>query len=726
MTEMKKSEFLQKIQPHLEQTDLKKICLFISNYLGKNDDLTLLLRRCNNIDEDFDKKKISKEYYDIEQRRILISLQNILEDLSENSIVANPFEDEIQEDKITIKEKTEWANEFLRQYTHRIAHKIKKHFEIEMELLPDYTGTDTHFAKNHFAHLTKEDKNKAYHELAPIFERYDKRVLLIGEPGSGKTVLLLKFAAEKLQEYIDSPEKKYFPIILNLASWRSEMQHFSVWLEKVLRQSGFSSVTATHLVKYQPFLLLLDGLDEIRSKEDRESCLKALSEYLTHINRNTQTIICSRKAEYKATDANAPVYVSFCVKPLKEKQLKEEIESKKQDGINLLNALKGNKPLLETLQTPFYLATALEVFASPNENAPIFPSKEEYQAYILAKYVDRQLNSPDMFYEKEKIEKYLQFLARNMRERGLLRIEMVDLQPDWLARSWFMNLIVFVSINLFYFIPLFIYLLFKQSDIAVGFHIFGLVLLSVSDLFFIVCLFLILISAIIKGIGKQLINPKEVIKFSLKTWLIETIKNILDSIYEGFALGFIFGLILGLIFGFDIALLPCLFLGFLFGLIKGIVDDLPTNAVECEGLMILKSSYSRFYREILWQILQSIMVWIILNSLPSLGVYGLILLIMQSNYDVGYDYIFIDKTILFYSILYSILYSIILGAWVGIANTSILKHFTLRFCLYIEDSLPLQVDKFFDTMATKEIALMEKDGGTWRFRHELLQDYFCR
>jgi hypothetical protein len=31
-----------------------------------------------------------------------------------------------------------------------------------------------------------------------------------------------------------------------------------------------------------------------------------------------------------------------------------------------------------------------------------------------------------------------------------------------------------------------------------------------------------------------------------------------------------------------------------------------------------------------------------------------------------------------------------------------------------------------DAMAHKDIALMEKDGGTWRFRHELLQDYFCK
>ena len=46
----------------------------------------------------------------------------------------------------------------------------------------------------------------------------------------------------------------------------------------------------------------------------------------------------------------------------------------------------------------------------------------------------------------------------------------------------------------------------------------------------------------------------------------------------------------------------------------------------------------------------------------------------------------------------------------------------LRFFLYREGSMPLQYVTFLDTIA-EQSGLMEKDGGQWRFRHQLIQDY---
>lgn len=54
---------------------------------------------------------------------------------------------------------------------------------------------------------------------------------------------------------------------------------------------------------------------------------------------------------------------------------------------------------------------------------------------------------------------------------------------------------------------------------------------------------------------------------------------------------------------------------------------------------------------------------------------------------------------------------------------SILQHFHLRWLLYRKGLLPLRLVRFLNE-ATK-YHILESDGGTWRFRHKILQDYFA-
>ena len=55
---------------------------------------------------------------------------------------------------------------------------------------------------------------------------------------------------------------------------------------------------------------------------------------------------------------------------------------------------------------------------------------------------------------------------------------------------------------------------------------------------------------------------------------------------------------------------------------------------------------------------------------------------------------------------------------------SILQHFHLRWLLYRQGLFPWKLVKFLKE-ATKH-HILESDGGSWRFRHRILQDYFAR
>jgi hypothetical protein len=57
-----------------------------------------------------------------------------------------------------------------------------------------------------------------------------------------------------------------------------------------------------------------------------------------------------------------------------------------------------------------------------------------------------------------------------------------------------------------------------------------------------------------------------------------------------------------------------------------------------------------------------------------------------------------------------------------VLHFSIFQHFHLRWLLYKKGALPWDLVNFLNEMARRN--LFESDGATWRFRHQIIQDYF--
>ncbi|PHN01814.1 hypothetical protein CRP01_34815 [Flavilitoribacter nigricans DSM 23189 = NBRC 102662] len=55
---------------------------------------------------------------------------------------------------------------------------------------------------------------------------------------------------------------------------------------------------------------------------------------------------------------------------------------------------------------------------------------------------------------------------------------------------------------------------------------------------------------------------------------------------------------------------------------------------------------------------------------------------------------------------------------------SILQHIHLRYLLYKKDLLPKKLVHFLKE-ATKQ-NILESDGGSWRFRHRIIQDHLAK
>ena len=103
-------------------------------------------------------------------------------------------------------------------------------------------------------------------DIVNVFDQAGRRLLLVGEPGSGKTVLLYKIAEHLEQEHLKDPSRP-LPVVLNLSAWEQGATVESWMIHQLCdRLSGLGfpdPVLALDLIRSGLFAVLLDGLDEV-------------------------------------------------------------------------------------------------------------------------------------------------------------------------------------------------------------------------------------------------------------------------------------------------------------------------------------------------------------------------------------------------------------------------------------------------------------------------------
>lgn len=118
-------------------------------------------------------------------------------------------------------------------------------------------------------------------ELGVLVDEFTARprpMLVVGEPGSGKTGLCVILALELLKEM----SRDRVPVLLQVSSWNPS-ENFDVWLERRLLEdypflgieSRFGTTAVSDLVSQRRLLPILDGLDEM-PKELRGEALRAI------------------------------------------------------------------------------------------------------------------------------------------------------------------------------------------------------------------------------------------------------------------------------------------------------------------------------------------------------------------------------------------------------------------------------------------------------------------
>jgi NACHT domain len=248
----------------------------------------------------------------------------------------------------------------------------------------------------------------------PEFFEIDGRTLLIlGEPGSGKTTILMKIAKDLISR-TERDLRQQMPVVFNLSSWARESQTIEEWIVRELSEKyQVSTSLGREWVNRESLILLLDGLDEVKS-EYRNACVQALNEFLgTH--GNTELIVCCRTGDHQTLTNSLMLRRVVCVQPLTFEQINYYLKwTGKQ--LNALRQCWREDWVLRHLSTaPFMLnIMCLAYQGCKPGDIDRFGTAEDYSKHLFNAYIYRMLHGQKIVQKYPKAQQRLIDLARRM------------------------------------------------------------------------------------------------------------------------------------------------------------------------------------------------------------------------------------------------------------------------------------------------------------------------
>ncbi len=558
--------------------------------------------------------------------------------------------------------------------------------------------------------------------IEQVFDRCSGRLLILGEPGAGKTTSLLDLTlALVMRAEADSQER--VPVIVDLSDWQptppqtnsvwnkipigfpwvarkgSETEILPVWsiadwlVVKVQETYGFPPKKIEKLLAKRRLIPLLDGLDKVRP-EYQQDCVRAIEQWLRSDLRPREVAVCCRREQYEAysekleLDAGGAVYLQ----DLTDEQI--QIFLNDANRSELWASLAADDNLLELIRRPLLLSMAVLAYGEIDRTQwQQTTSAGDRINLLLDAYVQRMLTQdiPSRAYWKGKIprieqsQKWLEILALQLLQDSETDFLIEKMQPRWLStplQKW----LYILALGLFGGLLSGFGGIYISIQIGIGFALCGLFLLWTE-------LYLIDEHDLIKPMGLMKFSPLRVFKQELWSELWSSYNWIIILAPIAFILLNIKNGLINTLFSFIAWATCCLLFGvfFLSSQVQLNYSNLPNQGIRNAIYNIPFTILIYFFPLIAYPYILSSFY------LKKLLDFKIFLSIALPN-----------------SLLLASLTGFVLGGGLVAA-----RHFILRLILIYADSIPNNYDCFVNYMT--ERLLLQRVGGRYRFVHDLLR-----
>ncbi len=273
-------------------------------------------------------------------------------------------------------------------------------------------------------------------DFGRVFKHLGAEVLILGTPGSGKTILLLQLA-EQLLANAASDRQAPIPIVLNLSGWSHKREPLDDWIVNEAAMSYQVPRKAIRLwMAEEAIIPLLDGLDEVLP-EYREACVDAINHFHCRY-RSVGLGVCSRIGDYELLQSKIDFRSAILIQALDECQV--HAVTSRADLASLRVIFEQEPALVEMSHTPYLLNVMSYAYAGKTEAELRLPNDESTEEarrmHMLDTYINRRLAETRELrvMSAQRMRSLLAWLAFNMTERGLTVFHIESLQMDWLTK----------------------------------------------------------------------------------------------------------------------------------------------------------------------------------------------------------------------------------------------------------------------------------------------------
>jgi energy-coupling factor transporter ATP-binding protein EcfA2 len=260
-----------------------------------------------------------------------------------------------------------------------------------------------------------------------------RTLLILGEPGAGKTITLLKLA-QNLLDRAEEDVGRFIPVVFNLSSWGNKASKIESWLvEELLSQYQVPKEVGKKWVDDQQLVLLLDGLDEVRP-DRREACVEAINQF-TQKYFLTEMVVCSRIVDYEILSNRLKLRGAICIRSLTPDQVDHYLDRFGEELKGVKDLLRQDAVLQELARSPLVLSIiTLAYHGKEASDLPQTPSLDIHRQHLFNTYIDRmfQRKRVNQKYSKEKTIQWLSWLAKGLSNESQSIFLIDKMQPTWL------------------------------------------------------------------------------------------------------------------------------------------------------------------------------------------------------------------------------------------------------------------------------------------------------
>lgn len=271
--------------------------------------------------------------------------------------------------------------------------------------------------------------------IAQVYDQSGGQLLILGEPGTGKTILLLELARNLLDKAVQD-DSHPIPVIFDLRSWGKKRRSLAEWLVEELHDKyRVQEKVAQVWIRNNSLVVLLDGFDQLAVRV-RQECIQAINAYLRQ-QGFVSIVICSRLTDYLHQKVQLDIQRIITIQPLALQQVLTHLSQRRGLFTIVQDTLHHDPILQELLTTPLMLSVFMSAYQDVSiEQDVLTGTLEERRQKIFLTYIQQMFKRGGIArYSEEKTVQSLQQLAKYMKQTHQEEFFIEHIQFDWLTEE---------------------------------------------------------------------------------------------------------------------------------------------------------------------------------------------------------------------------------------------------------------------------------------------------